>query len=203
VHLTVQARFGAGASKKGLKRYLVGVLCYKNLVEAVALTLARCRAEIRKNAQSTVQQKETEMSKPLLENTEFMCVENWKPAPDLCAERAPMTRRAERHDRYQQVIELRTQGLGSTEIAQRVGLSARTIQHWLKEETFPEARRRRKRQSNFDPYADYVLSGWEEGEHNGLTLWHEIKDQLYLERGATNEFYDPWRPNWVPALPLF
>jgi len=27
--------------------------------------------------------------------------------------------------------------------------------------------------------------------------------RLYLERGATNEFYDPWRPNWVPALPLF
>ncbi|GAC1565604.1 MAG: glucarate dehydratase family protein [Ktedonobacteraceae bacterium] len=27
--------------------------------------------------------------------------------------------------------------------------------------------------------------------------------QLYLEHGATNEFYDPWRPGWIPALPLF
>ncbi len=25
----------------------------------------------------------------------------------------------------------------------------------------------------------------------------------YQERGATNEFYDPWRPGWVPALPIF
>lgn len=27
--------------------------------------------------------------------------------------------------------------------------------------------------------------------------------RLYLEHGATNEFYDPWRPGWIPALPLF
>lgn len=27
--------------------------------------------------------------------------------------------------------------------------------------------------------------------------------QLYLEHGATNEFYDPWRPGWTPAFPLF
>jgi len=119
------------------------------------------------------------VSKPVVENTEVVCVENWKPAPDLCAERERLTRRAQRYDRYQQVVELHAQGLGSTEIAQRVGLTARTIQRWLKEETFPEARRRRKRRSRFDPYAAYVLSRWEEGEQNGLTLWREIKDQGY------------------------
>ena len=27
--------------------------------------------------------------------------------------------------------------------------------------------------------------------------------RYYLEHGATNEFYDPWRPGWIPALPLF
>src|SRR5207244_10636661 len=61
---------------------------YKNLVEAVELTLARCRAEIRKNARASVQREETEVSKPVVENTELVCVENWKPAPDLSAERA-------------------------------------------------------------------------------------------------------------------
>ena len=35
MHLTVQARFGAGASKKDLKGYLVGVLCYLNLTAAL------------------------------------------------------------------------------------------------------------------------------------------------------------------------
>lgn len=27
--------------------------------------------------------------------------------------------------------------------------------------------------------------------------------QAYLEQGAVNEFYDPYRPGWIPALPLF
>jgi glucarate dehydratase len=27
--------------------------------------------------------------------------------------------------------------------------------------------------------------------------------ELYKKRGHVNEFYDPWRPNWVPALPIF
>jgi len=26
---------------------------------------------------------------------------------------------------------------------------------------------------------------------------------LYMKAGHVNEFYDPWRPNWVPALPIF
>jgi transposase len=88
-----------------------------------------------------------------------------------------MTRRAERSDRYQHVLELHAQGLGSTEIAQRVGLTARTIPRWLKEDAFPQAKRRRKRHSRFDPYASYVLKRWEEGCHNGLRLWQEIKEQ--------------------------
>lgn len=27
--------------------------------------------------------------------------------------------------------------------------------------------------------------------------------ELYKKGGHVNEFYDPWRPNWVPALPIF
>lgn len=70
-------------------------------------------------------------------------------------------------------------GVPSIEIAQRVGLSRRTIDQWLKAEAFPEAKRRRKRKSRFDPYAAYVLSRWEEGCQNGLRLYQEIKAQGY------------------------
>src|SRR5213082_2539202 len=99
---------------------------YTNLVEAVALILARCRAEIRKNAQSALHE---EVPEPLLlAYTEVISVENWQQAPALCDERKRLTRRAERHDRYQQVIELHAQGLGVTEIARRVGLSRRTLE---------------------------------------------------------------------------
>src|SRR6266487_2812883 len=37
----MHARFGEGASKKGLRRYLVGVLLYKNLGEVVQALLTR------------------------------------------------------------------------------------------------------------------------------------------------------------------
>lgn len=86
---------------------------YKNLVEAVALILARCRAEIRKNAQSAVQEELQEEAPEslLLECAEVISVENWKPAPELCDERARLSRRAQRYDRYQQVIALNAQGV--------------------------------------------------------------------------------------------
>src|SRR5438067_12275053 len=82
--------------------------------------------------------------------TEFVSVENWKPAPDPCTERERLTRHAERQDRYAQVATLREQGGGTVEIARRLGLTARTLQNWQKN-GFPEAGRRRKRPSTFDP----------------------------------------------------
>jgi transposase len=183
---------------------------YKNLVEAVELTLARCRAEIRKAAYQVVSQEEREGSEPLVIDTECVSVENWKPVPDACSERERLNRRAERLDKYEQVVALRAQGLGSTEIARRVGLTARTIQRWLKEDTFPEARRRRKRQSCFDPYAAYVLSRWEEGCQNGSQLYREIKEQGYTgQERQVHRFLVPLRKKQriiqkaeVPHAPL-
>jgi len=128
------ARAGAPQATQIADRFHI----YKNLVEAVALILARCRAEIRKNAQSALQEElhEEAPEPPLFACAEVISVENWKPAPALCDERKRLTRRAERYDRYQQVIELHTQGLGVTEIARRVGLSRRTLERWIKEGAF-------------------------------------------------------------------
>jgi hypothetical protein len=145
------------------------------LVEAVELTLARCRAEIRKGAALACSEAESKVAEPLRLPTEFVSVENWKPALDTCFERERLSRCAGRLDRYEQVVALRAHGLGSIEIAQHVGLFRRTIDQWLKAEAFPETKRRRKRKSRFDPYAAYVLLRWEEGCHYGLRLYQEIK----------------------------
>nr|WP_040441629.1 transposase [Ktedonobacter racemifer] len=77
------------------------------------------------------------------------------------------------------MAELHEQGVKPQEIAKLVGLSDRTVRDWLKRGTFPEARKRRKRQSLFDAFAPYVLSRWQSGEKNGLVLWREIKEQGY------------------------
>jgi predicted DNA-binding transcriptional regulator AlpA len=71
------------------------------------------------------------------------------------------------------------QGLGFTEMTRRVGLSRRTIERWIKSGDFPEAKRRRKRRSAFDPSAEYVLSLWEQGCTNAL-LMRDIRPLLFV-----------------------
>lgn len=182
---------------------------YKNLTEAVELTLVRCRAEIRKGAFDALSDEEKQAMEPLTLPTEFVSVDNWKPAPDPCTERERLTRHAQRQDRYAQVLALREQGLGNIEIARRVGLTARTLQNWQKN-GFSELKRRRKRSSCFDPYASYVLSRWEQGCTNGLQLYREIQERGYT--GTDRQVYRflvPLRRNQriiqkaaVPHVPL-
>jgi transposase len=70
-------------------------------------------------------------------------------------------------------------GLTAKEIAHRLRVSERTVRHWRKLGVAPDVRPRRKRQSDFDAYAPYVLKRWEEGERNGTHLWQEIAAQGY------------------------
>jgi len=58
-------------------------------------------------------------------------------------------------------------------------MGERTVRAWLKRGTFPEAKKRRKRQSSFDAFAPFVLKRWQNGERNGLALWREMKAQGY------------------------
>ncbi len=182
---------------------------YKNLTEAVERTLALCRTEIRKGAFDALSEEEKKAMEELRLPIEFVSVENWKPAPDPCTERERLTRYAERQDRYEQVATLREQGMGNTEIARRLGLTARTLQNWQKK-GLPEHSRRRKRSSCFDPYAPYVLSRWEQGCTNGLQIYREIKEQGYKGTEKTvYRFLVPLRRNsqviqkaFVPHVPL-
>jgi transposase len=69
--------------------------------------------------------------------------------------------------------------MSTQEIAGRLGISDRTVRDWLKRAAFPEARRRRKKQSPFDAFAPYVLKRWQSGERNGTRIFREIKQQGY------------------------
>ena len=166
-------------------------------------------AAARQGAFDALPEEERKVVEPVRLPTEFVAVENWKPAPDACVERARLNRRAQRQDRYEQVTALRAQGLGNAEIARRVGSSARTLRDWQKK-GFPEAERRRKRSSRFDSYASYVLSRWEQGCQNGSQIYREIKEQGYT--GTERQMYRflvPLRRNQriiqkgtVPQAPL-
>jgi len=122
----------------------------KNLTEAVQVLLARCQAEIlaEKKRDEPCQQ---EQNKPIIS------IEEWRPPEPAHVEKVRLARRAGRYARYQQVVELRQQGMKSQDIARQLGLSDRTVHRWLAAGAFPEAQKRRKRQSSFDAFAPYVL----------------------------------------------
>ena len=172
---------GEGGRKRAAAMwYLVGLPSYKNLTEATQLLLARCQAEIAA-ARKMEESAQDESGQPIIS------IEEWRPKEPAHVEKVRLTRRAGRKARYEQVMQRCSQGLTAKEIARQLDMSERTVQTWLAAGTFPEAKKRRKKPSPFDPFALYVLKRWQQGERNGLVLWREIQKQGYT--GAERTVY--------------
>ncbi len=154
----------------------------KNLSESVQTLLARCRAEIRRGLQvEATSEQEPEEAQPVQQ-------EEKRPARSAGVRLAQEGRRAQKLDRYEQVVELHQQGVNATDIASRIGIGERTVYRWLAHGSFPEARQRCRRPSLIDPYERYVLRWWQEGYRNGSQLYRELKAQGY--KGSSRAMYD-------------
>jgi transposase len=140
----------------------------KNLADSVQTLLARCRAEIRRALQVQAMP-ESERAK-----TEPASEEERRPPRSRSVKVAQEGRRAQKLDRYTQVVELHQQGVKAAGIASRVGIGERTVYRWLAHGSFPEARRRRRRPSLIDPYERFVLLWWQQGNRNGAQLYKEL-----------------------------
>ncbi len=177
------SEYAAGISKGAPQALQVADLWHigKNLVESLSTVVARCRAEIRRGLHiQAMPEQEPEEAEPMLE-------EERRPARGRLVEVAREGRRAQKLDRYTQVIELHHQGLRAAEIASRIGRGERTVHRWVAHGSFPEARQRRRRPSLIDPYARYVLSRWQEGNQKGSQLYKELTAQGY--KGSPKAMY--------------
>jgi len=155
----------------------------RNLSEYVTTFLARMRAQIRKASHSLAPPREKDpledqrkLEGEAAESTRQARLQECR-ARKTVREQVKEARAAQRLDQYQQVLELRGQGLSSNEIAPRVGISARTVREWLAQgiETQP----RRRRPSPLDAYASYLRRRWEEGCQNGERLYEELQARGY------------------------
>jgi predicted DNA-binding transcriptional regulator AlpA len=135
----------------------------KNLIDSVQTLLARCRAEIWRGLQTYI----TPEQEP--EETELV-LEERHPARSLSVKLAQEGQRAQKLDRYQQVVEIHQQGVKASDIASRIGIGERTVYRWLAHGSFPEVKRRRRRPGLIDPYERYVLQWWQQGNRNGSQL---------------------------------
>ncbi len=170
------ARKGAPQARQVADRYHLT----DNLRDFVEEILARCHAEIRQaamRAQETGDEVEQASVPPL-----------WLAQDAPLAGSAHLARHVERLDRYQQLIHLREEGVTQKEIARRLGMTERTVRHWLTRGlpyASPELRHKRRR--GFDPYATYVRDRFLQGSRNGLQLWRELQTQGY--KGGSRAVY--------------
>lgn len=101
----------------------------KNLADCVETLLADLRVEIRRAGNVSVSpvsaQEEYPSQRPVSSSRK--------------EEQARVARRAQHLDQYEQVVQLRQQGVKNGEIAQRMKLSSRTIGRWLSQGHAPES----------------------------------------------------------------
>lgn len=96
----------------------------KNLTEAFRVLLARCQAEILA-ACETEEPGQDQQKKPTISLAE------WRPKEPAHVKKVRLARRAGRYARYQQGMDLHSQGQKPKEIVHQLGLSDRTVQRWL------------------------------------------------------------------------
>src|SRR5260370_288524 len=180
-HLHSAARLGAPQARQVADRFHLA----KNLKEIVEEILARCRAEIRQASKGTNSSSEQQAGGEKEPTVSFdICT----PAPDPFAGSAHRAHHAERSDRYQQLLELRKEGLTSKEIARRLGMAERTIRRWITRGIpYEKAELRRKRHNRFDSYLPYLTERWNQGERNGQRLFQELQAQGY--KGGAGTLY--------------
>lgn len=81
-----------------------------------------------------------------------------------------------RRERYDEVMELHTQGTSQREIARRLGIHRSTVRIYIESEGCPE-RATRKYSSHADACASYLWSRWKQGCRNAKQLTQEIQAQ--------------------------
>jgi transposase len=166
---TKAATMGAPQAQQVVDRFHM----VRNLSEVLQEILGHCRAEIRQGEAplSQVEKAAAEPTHPL------PTAATWQQRTPAQVKQVHQARQAGRDDRYTQMTTLRMQGVTQREVAKRMGMSERTVRHWLKRGAAPTNERQVRRRSVFDPYAAYVLQRWQDGIHEAKQLYAEIRAQ--------------------------
>lgn len=99
--------------------------------------------------------------------------------------------------RYEAIRRLHVAGADVADIARRVGVSRQMVYRYRKLEEPPERRQPARRKTALDPYMPYLLQRWQEGCHNGMKLWREIRAQGYPHTaGVVGRFVPSRSVSW-------
>lgn len=81
---------------------------------------------------------------------------------------------------YQRVQELHATGMSLRKIGEELGLARNTVRKYFRQPPEPPRPTPRPlRESQLDPYEDYLLQRWSQGERNAAQLHREIRERGY------------------------
>ena len=144
----------------------------KNLAECVSVQLAESLAQLRRLEQARAQSEKPEGEQVSEERH-----------PTQTRRQAQQVRQSERKARYEHILELQKQGMNSAEIAEKLGVTQRTIQRWIATGDIPYSRPRKERARLIDPYKAYVLERLQQGCRNKAQLERELRAKGYKGSG--------------------
>jgi transposase len=140
----------------------------KNLVETVEGVLARHQPQLSRPLPPTSPVPNSAQAAALTESAAGR-------PPTTQVEQVRLRHRNERLARYQQVMTLRAQGLKLSAIADRVGMSERTVNRFLAAGAYPERKRRHAQKPGLlAAHLAYLNQRWAAGCTNGTQLWREL-----------------------------
>lgn len=112
---------------------------------------------------------------PEIDQSEYVSSEAMRSLTKV--EQTKALRREKRLQRYREVLDLNTEGVGIREIARRMKIARKTVRKFIQAGQFPEMGQRKKMPTQITPYENYLEQRWKAGCHNRLQLWREISDQ--------------------------
>jgi hypothetical protein len=132
----------------------------------------------------------TAVKRALEERSRELCISDESPEPEpvqatppdeprtTLVEQRKQQRRQRRQERYERVMELHGRGYTGA-ISAEVGIVCKTIRRWLRTGQFPECKLVTGRRSHVREFDDYLRQRWNQGCHNALLLFREIRERGY------------------------
>ena len=166
---------GAPQAREVSDRWHLG----KNLSQCILILLANALAELRQAEQEKAASPEGGRTRQ----------KTRRQGETAAVQQAQRVRQTERTQRYEQILALRSQGMGTPEIAAQMNMPARTIRHWLARGSAPDFRHRWSRVSAHlsGPSRSYLLQRWEQGCRNVSQLDRELRSLGY--KGSRRSLY--------------
>jgi transposase len=146
----------------------------KNLAACVSVQLAKTLAQLRR-AEAAKQRGSEQIGEPSSKRE--------RRAQTRAIAQTQLARQDERMARYEHILELQKQGMKSAQIAQKLGVTPRTIQRWIATGDIPYSRPRKQRPRLIDPYKTYILERLQQGCHNKAQLERELRAKGYKGSG--------------------